>query len=114
MENEMILNAKKTTLEITFKGEIDHQRVLMYREKLIDLIDQHQFSDVIMNFKDVSFIDSSGIGLVLGRYNQLNFEHRKLIITGLNKMSYKLFELSGLFQILPYYKTIEEAIKREE
>ena len=100
MENEMILNAKKTTLEITFKGEIDHQRVLMYREKLIDLIDQHQFSDVIMNFKDVSFIDSSGIGLILGRYNQMNRYGGKIYFCELSDVTRRLFELSGLLKII--------------
>ena len=57
--------------------------------------------------KMLFFIDSSGIGLVLGRYNQLRFEHRTLILTGLNPVAYRLFELTGMFQIMPYYESIE-------
>ena len=71
-----------------------------------DLIDESE-EDVIFDFQNTSFIDSSGIGLVLGRYNQLKFEHRTLILTGLNPVAYRLFELTGMFQIMPYYESIE-------
>lgn len=50
----------------------------VYRGQLSDLIDESE-EDVIFDFQNTSFIDSSGIGLVLGRYNQLKFEHRTLI-----------------------------------
>ena len=78
----------------------------VYRGQLSDLIDETQ-EDLVFDFQNTSFIDSSGIGLVLGRYNQLKFEHRTLILTGLNQVAYRLFELTGLFQIMPYYESIE-------
>lgn len=113
MENKMNFEFRRNYIVVKFYGEIDCVNAPYYRHQLNSLFEEND-GGVIFDFENVTFIDSSGIGLVLGRYNQLNFEHRKLIITGLNKTSYKLFELSGLFQILPYYKTIEEAIKREE
>ena len=64
--------------------------------------------DVVFDFSETTFIDSSGIGLVLGRYNQLKFEHRTLILTGLNQVAYRLFELTGLFQIMPYYTSLDD------
>ena len=48
---------------------------------------------------------------MIGRYNQLNFEHRNLVLTGLNKVSYHLFELTGLFKIMSYYQSIDDAFK---
>lgn len=78
----------------------------IYRQQLSDLLEETD-EDVVFDFQETSFIDSSGIGLVLGRYNQLKFEHRTLILTGLNQVAYRLFELTGLFQIMPYYESLD-------
>ncbi|MFR4600074.1 MAG: anti-sigma factor antagonist [Coprobacillus cateniformis] len=91
---------------VHFPGEIDCVNAPVYRQQLSDLLEETN-EDVVFDFKGTSFIDSSGIGLVLGRYNQLKFDHRTLILTGLNQVAYRLFELTGLFQIMPYYETIE-------
>ncbi len=92
---------------VHFQGEIDCVNAPpVYRQQLSDLLEETN-EDVVFDFKGTSFIDSSGIGLVLGRYNQLKFDHRTLILTGLNQVAYRLFELTGLFQIMPYYETIE-------
>lgn len=100
MENEMLFNVNKNVLKIIFKGEIDHQRTLIYREKLISKIDEYPYREVYMDFKDVTFIDSSGIGMILGRYNQLNKTGGKLYFTELSDVAKRLFELSGLFKII--------------
>ena len=55
-----------------------------------------------------SFIDSSGIGLVLGRYNQLKNENRKLVLANLSKTAYKVFELSGMFALMEYVEGVKE------
>ena len=112
MENKMIFEFKRNYIVVKFYGEIDCVNAPYYRHQLNSLFEEND-GEVIFDFSNTSFIDSSGIGLVLGRYNQLKFDHRRLIVTGLNKTGFKLFELSGLFQILPYYRTIEEAIRGE-
>lgn len=56
---------------------------------------------MIFDFSDIAMIDSSGIGLVLGRYNLLKSDKRTLLMTGLNHVTYRLFELTGLFKIIP-------------
>lgn len=48
--------------------------------------------------------DSAGVGLVLGRYQQLSKEGRKLSLRRLSNTAYKVFELSGLFEIMEYLK----------
>ena len=71
------------------------------------LIDNSK-KDIVFDFKDISFIDSSGIGLVLGRYNQLKNNHRTLILSGLSDSCFRLFELTGLFLIMPYFDSLED------
>lgn len=106
LENNMIIKDINDKIVVYFQGEIDCLNTPVYREKLTELI-ENTTGDMIFDFKDTTFIDSSGIGLVLGRYNQLKFDERSLILTDLNPVAYRLFELTGLFKIMPYYKNIE-------
>ncbi|MCD7894408.1 MAG: STAS domain-containing protein [Erysipelotrichaceae bacterium] len=92
---------------VSFHGEIDSSHVGSYRKQLDDLI-ENSHKDMIFDFSDTTMIDSSGIGLVLGRYNQLKNDQRILMITGLNSVTYRLFELTGLFKIMPYFKSMED------
>lgn len=107
MENSMTYEKVNHLIIVYFHGEIDCSNAPIYRQKLNDLLENTK-EDIVFDFHETSFIDSSGIGLVLGRYNQLKFEHRTLILTGLNQVAYRLFELTGLFQIMPYYESIDD------
>ena len=86
-------------LIISFYGEIDGYNVAYYRNKLNVLLAIND-DDV----KHTTFIDSAGVGLVLGRYQQLSKEGRKLSLRRLSNTAYKVFELSGLFEIMEYLK----------
>lgn len=110
MENKMNYEINNHHIIVKFYGEIDCVNAPYYRHQLNRLFEENE-ENVIFDFSNTSFIDSSGIGLVIGRYNQLKFDNRTLALTGLNKVSYHLFELTGLFQIMPYYQTIEDAQK---
>ena len=106
MENHIEIQKLKQFIIVHFYGEIDCVMAPIYRQQLSDLLEETD-EDVVFDFQETSFIDSSGIGLVLGRYNQLKFEHRTLILTRLNQVAYRLFELTGLFQIMPYYESLD-------
>lgn len=107
MENRMNCETLEHLIIVHFYGEIDSSNAPTYRIELTRILED-QKQDVVFDFSQTTFIDSSGIGLVLGRYNQLKFDHRTLILTGLNTVAYRLFELTGLFQIMPYYDSIDK------
>lgn len=110
MDNRMKFEFRHKYVIVRFCGEIDCLNAPYYRHQLSHLFEKYD-GNVIFDFSEISFIDSSGIGLILGRYNQLKFDHRKLILTGLNKVTYKLFELSGLIDLMPYFDSIEDALR---
>lgn len=112
MENKMNYRTEANHIIVEFYGEIDCVNAPYYRHQLNRVFEENN-GDVIFDFSNTSFLDSSGIGLVIGRFNQLNFDKRKLILTGLNNVSYHLFDLSGLFQLMSYYKTLDDALKEE-
>ena len=80
-------------------GEIDHHTTLPIRLDIDDRIESCRPKTVILDFSDVTFMDSSGIGLVMGRYKLLNEFGGELEVTGLSNNSYKVMRLAGLDRI---------------
>ena len=52
-------------------GEIDHHTASVMRNEIDSSIEKNMPSMLILDFRDVTFMDSSGIGFIIGRYNQL-------------------------------------------
>lgn len=107
MKNKLDYYIDKDKIIVSFYGELDSTCVKKYRTLLTSVLDQCS-GDVIFDFKNTTFIDSAGIGLVLGRYQQLHLDKRELIITGLNKTGYKVFEISGLFSLMKYQEEVKQ------
>ena len=103
MENKIEYKMTDKYMIVSFYGEIDGYNVVNYRNKL-NIILAINDDDVIFDFEHTTFIDSAGVGLVLGRYQQLSKEGRKLLLSKLSNTAYKVFELSGLFEIMEYLK----------
>lgn len=80
-------------------GEIDHHSASLIREKIDNTLSYKKPKHLILDFKNVSFMDSSGIGLVMGRYKLMQSFHGTLEIRNVTKQSKKLMELAGLGSI---------------
>ncbi len=106
MENKITYEIIQHQTVIHFFGEVDINHVGYYRSKIqtIFLLDD---GDVIFDFKNTTFIDSAGIGLVLGRFQSLEMQQRKLSLCALSKTAYKVFELSGLFELMDYLQEVK-------
>ena len=63
-------------------GELDHHTARIMREAIDNAIELNMPTALVLDFKDVSFMDSSGIGLVMGRYRNLMKFGAELHITG--------------------------------
>ena len=87
------------TLYCRLSGEIDHHTALPIRLQVDDNIQKSQPKHTVLDFTNVSFMDSSGIGLVMGRYNLLNELGGDLEVTGLSNNSYKVMRLAGVDRI---------------
>ena len=80
-------------------GEIDHHTAVDLRDKIDNAVSYIKPSHLILDFKNVTFMDSSGIGLVMGRYRLLMNFHSTLEIRNVTKQTKKLMELAGLGSI---------------
>ena len=108
----MYLNFDKqdNTLIVYLIGELDHHSAEEVRVKIDDRIDRDNIKKVILNFRNVTSMDSSGIGVVIGRYRKLKNKDGYISVVEVNKRVDKVFALSGLYKIIKKYKNVQEAI----
>ncbi|MDD6771660.1 MAG: anti-sigma F factor antagonist [Inconstantimicrobium porci] len=101
---------KNGILIVTLIGELDHHSAEEARIKIDDMIDREKINKVILDFSSVGFMDSSGIGMVLGRYKKLLVKKGELAAVNLNSSVKRVFELSGMFKVIKNYKDLQEAV----
>jgi len=89
------------TLKISFFGELDESSAENARNYLDLLIEKKSPQKIIFDFGCLSFMDSTGIGVLLGRYKKCKAKKIKMMITSPNKSIDKLFNLSGIYSIIP-------------
>ena len=99
----MKVSAKQNrdNLYIYLQGEIDQSVTKELRVRIDDFIAKANVKKVILNMKELTFLDSSGIGLILGRYKKLLSEHISLFITEPNSQIDKVLKISGIYNIIP-------------
>ena len=71
----------------------------MIRMTRLHLINWHNFQDDIIDFKNITFMDSSGIGLVMGRFRLMQNHHGSVEIRNVTPQTKKIMELAGLGRI---------------
>lgn len=84
------------TLYCRLEGEIDHHSALSMRLAIDEQIENSRPKETVLDFSGVTFMDSSGIGLVMGRYKLCNECGGTLTVCGLSDSSYKVMKLAGL------------------
>ncbi len=98
-------------LVIYVTDDLDHHAVLQLREYSDRLIEAGNIKHIIFDFTDVGFMDSSGIGLIMGRYKKVMFFGGRAAVTNVGDMVNRIFSLSGLYQIIERYDTVDDALK---
>ncbi len=92
---------ENNVLQLFFYGELDEHYAQSAREKLDILIDKQNFESVIFDLTDLSFADSTGIGLLIGRYKKLNSRSIKSYIRNPSVQVDKVLSMTGIFKIMP-------------
>ena len=99
MESTYYLSDKLLVLKIT--EEIDDYSVQKIRRKADYEIERYMPRKVVFDFDSVTFMDSSGIGLIIGRYKFANMLGGKLEVANLTQNVKKIFEMSGILKLIP-------------
>jgi len=96
-------------LYIELEGEIDHHSAQGIREKIDAAFEPTDCRQIIFDFKDVTFMDSSGIGMIIGRYKSAKKRGGTVAIAGMRPEIGRIFQISGLAKIIDSYASVEEA-----
>ena len=77
-------------------GEIDHHTAGVMRNEIDAAVEKNMPTMLVLDFRDVTFMDSSGIGLVMGRYKTLKHTGAELHVTNTSPQIGKVMKLAGL------------------
>ncbi|MEG1741988.1 MAG: anti-sigma F factor antagonist, partial [Acetivibrio sp.] len=101
----------KQCLIIYMRQELDHHSVAALREQADKRMDRENMKHIIFDFAGVNFMDSSGIGMIMGRYKKVNFTGGKVAVTSVNPSVDRIFRLSGIYKMIEKYNTVKEALE---
>ena len=102
-----------TTMIVAVNGEIDHHTAATIKEKIEDEYTSKNAVDLLFDFANVNFMDSSGIGMIMGRYKNL-VPGGAVKIFNVSEHISKIFALSGLTKIISFHQTLEDALVEEK
>lgn len=97
-------------LIVKVDGDLDHNTANSIRKKIDSELKKNPINLLIMDLSTLNFMDSSGIGLILGRYKLINSLGGKLCLVKPNESIGRIINMSGLHKILSIYSSVEEAL----
>ena len=102
-------------LTIKISGEIDHHTAKSIRENADRDIFFHRVKNTVIDLSEVDFMDSSGLGLILGRYSAIKSLGGTLQIIGASERTVKILKMSGVDKIISINpKTSIKGVKDEK
>lgn len=105
----------RKALIVRLKGELDHHTAEFVKARMEEAIEKGEHSNIVLSMKDLSFMDSSGLGVILGRYKQISQKKGgKMVVCDVHPSVYRLFEMSGMFKILSIQENERSAVSSLE
>ncbi len=98
----MNIENKNGVLTVRLTGEIDHHTARPTRERIDETVNKTKPRELILDFSGVTFMDSSGVGLVMGRYHYSAGLGCKTAVTGLKERDKRIMLMSGLSKIVDF------------
>lgn len=99
-------------LVVKLRGELDHHNAKSVRRKIDDEYYNNNLVNMVLDLRHLNFMDSSGVGLIMGRYKKCSEQGGELSIVNINPKIERILEISGLMKIIQSYATVEEALRK--
>lgn len=108
----MQLNFKSIdkTLVVSITGEIDHHTSETARDKIDSRLDSNPVKNLIFDFGGVTFMDSAGIGVILGRYKRITLLGGKIAIVNTRPQIKRILQVCGIAKIAGLYDGVNSAL----
>ena len=110
----MEYQVQENCLTIYLPAEVDHHNAEEMKRKADKLIDRNHIKYVIFDFENTDFMDSSGIGVIMGRYKTISLIGGEVWAVHTNARIRKILTLSGVTKIMQIYEEEEEMTPANE
>lgn len=102
---------EKRTILIKVDGELDHHMASKIKAEADKKICSTNAINVIFDLSDMTFMDSSGIGVIMGRYKKARTLGGKTAVFGTNAQTLRIMKMSGIDRIIKIVPCLEKAIR---
>lgn len=105
------VEVKKRVMLATLMGELDHHAATQLRARLDRELTKHKIKTLIVDLSQVGFMDSSGVGLLIGRYRQMKLSGGQMCIVSSEKTVDKMLTVSGIRKLVKVYRDPKNALE---
>ena len=95
-------------LVVKIRGEIDHHFAEKMRNTIEANFAKSNAKNIVFDFAHVGFMDSSGIGMIIGRYKELKKSGGRVFAINIGPEVGRIFDVSGLRKIIPCFGGLDE------
>lgn len=99
MEN-FSLERNGANLILHISEELDHHTAGQISKTIDVLIEKGNVKNIVFDFEGMTFMDSSGIGMVMGRYRKVHYFGGSVYVTGVEAGVDRIFSMSGMYKII--------------
>lgn len=89
------------TLYVLLCGELDEHSATHTKIELDQAFSGGNFNQVIIDLSELEFMDSTGIGVLIGRYKKMKDKNIPIYICNPSTHAEKIFKMTGLYEIMP-------------
>ncbi|MBQ8507036.1 MAG: anti-sigma factor antagonist [Clostridia bacterium] len=91
---------QRHTLTVRLKSELDHSAAAEIRGELDELLKNKAIRRLVLDLRKLKFMDSSGIGLIIGRYKLMARRGGSVAVVNADARMDKIFQMAGLYQLV--------------
>lgn len=99
------------TLIVNLSGEIDHHTSVEIRETVDREYQKRRAKNILFDFSKIIFMDSSGIGLLMGRYRNVSICGGYIALYNVSPKVDQILSISGIYKLMKLYDSREHAFK---
>ena len=93
-------DVRRHTLLVRLRDELDHRAALQLRGELDELLRDGSIRRLVLDLKHLRFMDSSGVGFIIGRYKLMARRGGSVAVMNANQRMDRIFEMSGLYELV--------------
>ena len=99
----MVIKSKvyNNTMYVLLCGELDEHSATHTKIELDEAFSGGNFSQIIIDLSELEFMDSTGIGVLIGRYKKMKSRNIPIYICNPSTHAEKIFKMTGLYEIMP-------------